>query len=80
MELLGEAWRALCLVAEGAIGWAAWVARAIADWTGLPLLVGAALAIVVSFRIARRAWRLVVQVSVVMLALVVATELHWLSW
>jgi len=51
-----------------------------AHHSGLPVVVVAAIALVVSFRIARRAARLAVEVVVATTALLVATHLGWITW
>ena len=80
MELMAQGWAIACMVAGAVVDWGMSIARALAERTGLPVVLAAAMAVAVSYRVARRAWRLVFQVSVVALALVVATELDWLSW
>ena len=56
--------------------WLHWIS----GHTGVPILLVAAVAIVVSWRVAKRAARLLVEVALVMLALVVATRLSWIHW
>jgi hypothetical protein len=51
-----------------------------AHHSGLPVVVVAALALVISFRIARRAARLAVEVVVATTVLLVATHLGWIAW
>lgn len=48
--------------------------------TGLPAVVVAAIALVVSWRIFRRAMRFAVEVIVVTALLLVATRLGWIAW
>ena len=48
--------------------------------TGLPVVVVAAIALVVSFRLARQAVRLAFQVAIVAALLAVATRLGWIRW
>ena len=54
------------------------------DWivhhTGLPVLLVAAIFIVVSWRIFKRALGLVVEVALVLVLLVIATKCGWISW
>lgn len=51
-----------------------------AHHSGLPVVVVAALALVISFRVARRAARLAVEVVIATTVLLVATHLGWISW
>jgi hypothetical protein len=48
--------------------------------TGLPVVVVAAIALVVSFRLARQAVNLAIQVAVVAALLVLATRVGWVRW
>ncbi len=48
--------------------------------TGLPVVVVAAVVLVVSFRVARHLARFAFQVAVVAALLVVATRLGWVRW
>jgi hypothetical protein len=48
--------------------------------SGLPVIVVAALAVVVSWRLAKRAARLAIEVVVVTAMLLAATRLGWISW
>jgi hypothetical protein len=48
--------------------------------TGLPIVVVAAFMLVVSFRLARTAVRLALQVAVVAAILAVASHLGWVRW
>ena len=55
----------------------------VAQHTGIPVVLLAALALVVSWRLlkfAKSALRLALQVAVVAVLLVVATHLGWLRW
>ncbi|MBX3230029.1 MAG: hypothetical protein KIT84_25655 [Labilithrix sp.] len=54
----------------------AWVA----DHTGLPALVVAALAIALGYKLLKRSARFAVEVTIITLALAAATELGWLRW
>ncbi|HTB79147.1 MAG TPA: hypothetical protein VK762_38150 [Polyangiaceae bacterium] len=51
-----------------------------AHHTGLPVIVVAAVALVLSWRLLRRTLRLSVEVVVAVALLVVATRLGWLTW
>jgi len=51
-----------------------------AHHSGLPVVLVAALALVVSFRLARRAARLAVEVVIATTLLLVATHLGWIRW
>jgi hypothetical protein len=51
-----------------------------AHHSGLPVVLVAALALVVSFRVARRAARLAVEVVLATTVLLVATHLGWIRW
>jgi hypothetical protein len=48
--------------------------------SGLPVVVVAALALVVSWHLARRAARLAVEVTIATALLLVATRLGWIAW
>jgi hypothetical protein len=48
--------------------------------TGLPVAVVAAIALVVSFRLARKIGRLCIEVAVVSTVLLALTRLGWISW
>jgi hypothetical protein len=74
--------------------WAKWLpklgptaaggARAIVRWgahhSGLPVILFAALALVLSWRVIKRSLRLAVEVVIALALLVVATRLGWLTW
>jgi hypothetical protein len=51
-----------------------------AQHTGLPVLVVAAIALVVSFRLVKKSVRLVFEVAVATALLVAATRLGWIRW
>jgi hypothetical protein len=51
-----------------------------AHHTGLPVIVLAAMSLVLSWRILRRTLRLTVEVVIALALLVVATRLGWLAW
>ncbi len=51
-----------------------------AHHSGLPVVVVAALALVVSFRLAKRAARLAVEVVLATVVLLVASRLGWIQW
>ena len=48
--------------------------------SGLPVVIVAALTVVVSWRLAKRSARLAVEVAVVTAMLLAATRLGWISW
>ena len=48
--------------------------------TGLPVILVGALALVLSWRVIKRSFRLAVEVVVALALLVVATRLGWLTW
>ena len=48
--------------------------------TGIPVVILAAAALVVSFRIARRASRLAVELVVALTVVIAATKLGWIRW
>jgi hypothetical protein len=52
----------------------------VASHTGLPVIIVAAIAIVVSWRIFRRSVRLAFEVIVALALLLVGTKLGWISW
>jgi hypothetical protein len=51
-----------------------------AEHTGLPVVVFAAIALVVSWHFFRRTLRLAVEVVIAVAALLVATRLGWIAW
>jgi hypothetical protein len=53
-----------------------WLAR----HTGLPVIVVAAIAIAVSWRVFKKLARLLVEIAIVLVVLVIATRLGWISW
>jgi uncharacterized membrane protein YdfJ with MMPL/SSD domain len=52
----------------------------IAQRAGIPVVVVAAIALVLSLRIARRAVRIVVEIAVAAVILAVATQHGWVHW
>ena len=68
--------RALLSLPEHLRHWLHWVS----GHTGVPAVCVAAVAIVLSFRIARRVARLVLEVALVLALLLVATKLGWIHW
>ena len=48
--------------------------------TGLPVIVVAALAVVVGWRVARRTWHIAFELVLAVAALLVATHLGWIRW
>jgi hypothetical protein len=48
--------------------------------TGIPVVVVAAAALVISFRMARRAARLAVEMGVALGLILVATKMGWIRW
>jgi hypothetical protein len=54
--------------------------RWVAEHSGLPVVVVAAVALVASWHAFRRALRLAVEVAIAVAALVAATRLGWISW
>ncbi len=48
--------------------------------TGLPVVLVAAIGVVLSWRILRRTLRLAVEVAIALAALAAATRLGWLTW
>jgi hypothetical protein len=48
--------------------------------TGLPVILVAAIALVVSWRIFRRSLRFVVEVTITVALLLVATRIGWIHW
>lgn len=49
-------------------------------YTGLPVILVAAIALVVSWRIFRRSLRFVVEVTIAVALLLVATRIGWIHW
>jgi hypothetical protein len=54
--------------------------RAVSQHTGIPIVVVAATALVLSYHFARRAARLAVQIGIVVAVLFAATKLGWIHW
>jgi hypothetical protein len=52
----------------------------IAHHTGIPVVLVAALGVVLSWRLLKKATRLAVEVAVVLVVLLTATKLGWISW
>lgn len=63
---------ALALAKEG-LHWAA-------GRTGLPVVVVAALAIVVGWRVARKTWHIAFELALAVAVLLVAMRLGWIRW
>jgi hypothetical protein len=53
---------------------------ALARHTGVPAILLAALALVLSFRLARRLARLIVEVGLALAVLLTLTSLGWIRW
>jgi hypothetical protein len=64
----------------GALEGARFLVRYLARHTGLPALVVAALLLVVGYRVLKRSARFAVEVVIVTVALVAATQLGWLRY
>jgi hypothetical protein len=64
------------------LGWAASGKGLVtlAHHTGIPVVILAAVALVLSFRVARRASRLVVELALALTVVVAATKLGWIRW
>jgi hypothetical protein len=60
-------------VGKHALTWAA-------GRTGLPVVVIAALALVVGWRVARRTWHIAFELALALAVLLVATRLGWIHW
>jgi len=54
--------------------------RVVSSHTGLPIVLVAAFALVLSYRLARRMTRLAAELTLVVTALFVATRFGWISW
>jgi hypothetical protein len=52
----------------------------LANHSGLPVMLVAAIAIVVSWRVFKKVARLAIEVAVVLVLLAIATKLGWISW
>ena len=48
--------------------------------TGLPVVVVAALALVLAWRVARRTWAIALELALAVAALLLATRLGWIRW
>jgi hypothetical protein len=60
-------------VGKYALAWAA-------GRTGLPVVVIAALALVIGWRVARRTWHIAFELALALAVLLVATRLGWIRW
>jgi hypothetical protein len=54
--------------------------RFVSHHTGVPVVVVAAVALVVSYRVFKRSVRLAVEVAIALTLVIVATKLGWVSW
>jgi hypothetical protein len=54
--------------------------HAIAHHTGIPVVVVAAVLLVLSWRIVKRTYRFALEVALVLAVLVMATKLGWIAW
>ncbi|MFO0676328.1 MAG: hypothetical protein U0169_07330 [Polyangiaceae bacterium] len=54
--------------------------RTVASHTGVPVVLIAAVALVLSYRFAKRLTRFAAELAVVVTLLLVATRLGWISW
>jgi hypothetical protein len=48
--------------------------------TGLPVIVVAAVALLVGWRVARRTWHIAFELALALAVLLVATHLGWIPW
>jgi hypothetical protein len=84
-RLLGQALEQAFALHRGPHGWAplevvkGWL-RWVSHHTGLPVILVAAIALVVSWRLVRHTARFAVQVLLTLLALLVATRLGLIRW
>ena len=62
------------------LAWAQGGLHAIARHTGLPIVLIAAVALVVSWSFVRKSARFLVEVGLVIALLLIATGLGWISW
>jgi hypothetical protein len=67
-------------VAPAAVSGARAALRWAAHHSGLPMVLVAAIAIVLSWRLIKRTLRLTVEVLIALAFLVVATRMGWLTW
>ena len=77
-------WMQLELRAKPLAGIAlAWLKHAL-HWasahTGLPVVVVAALALVLTWRVARRTWHVAFELALALAVLLVATRFGWIHW
>jgi hypothetical protein len=66
--------------AEAALATAKHALHWTAGRTGLPVVVVAALAMVVGWRVARRTWHIALELALAVAALLVASRLGWIRW
>jgi hypothetical protein len=65
---------------ESALAWARHGLHWVSAHTGLPVVVVAAIALIVAWRVARRTWHIAFELALAVAALLVATHLGWIRW
>jgi hypothetical protein len=80
MPFHSACWLALGRVYHGGAEGLATALRVVSHRTGIPVVVVAALALVISYRVARRAARLAVEMGVALGLVLVATKMGWIRW
>jgi hypothetical protein len=67
-------------LAAASVAWLRHALRWASDHTGLPVVVVAALAIVLGWRVARRTWHIALELGLALAVLLLATKLGWIRW
>jgi hypothetical protein len=67
-------------VAEAALASGRQALRWTSGRTGLPMVVVAALTLVVAWRVARRTWQIALELALAVAALLAAARLGWIRW
>ena len=65
---------------ESALAWGRYTLHWVSAHTGLPVVVVAAIALIVAWRVARRTWHIAFELTLAVAALLVATHLGWIRW
>ena len=65
---------------ESALAWGKYAVHWVSARTGLPVVVVAAIALILSWRVVRRTWHIAFELALAVAALLVATHLGWIRW
>jgi hypothetical protein len=67
-------------LAGSALLWGRHALHWLSAHTGLPVIVVAAIALLVAWRVARRTWHIAFELALALAVLLVATHLGWIRW